>query len=413
MALDPWTTDLTDGVTIQSVVNVSTNAGIAAASNGRRRHYGLESTAHGNGYAYSAFFDLDGNVYFSRTDDSANTWDAPTVLYAGASGDVQATSIDAVGNEVFVIYSVRSLGDLYLVKSTDSGDSWTTFTIYNGSPNFYIYAAGIAVDPTNTNYVSAMYNYGTSMSSPLPSPVYQPYSSDGGETWTYNPVAWSTDNGPYGVDIVCGAGGTFYAARHHNYSVYVKKSTDHGQTWPTSWTSTTQPGGAGWGQALDLAADPMFDDIVYLAVCRCGWTSGHNNPRVGVAKTTNGNASWTWLDAEIEDDIEITDNSDQAMQPSITMARNGDVYVAFTFCLSTSPSDYDIFIAKTCDYGATLFTDCLQVNADTAGLDVSPSVVLDEANGGICITWAEDGYSSASTAAINPGGKITSRHITE
>jgi hypothetical protein len=408
-ATDPTGTAVTDP-SYTYLVYCSTNAGIAPSTNGRQRVWGLESSASGNGYIYTAFQDTNGHVYFTRSGDAGTSWLPITTLFTGAANSVQGTAIAAVGAEVFVIYSDLTTGDLILAKNTTSGTgAWSYYTIFDGLAGYYIYCNGIAVDPTNTTYAAVAFHYGTSALTTLPTTMYHAYSSTGGATWTNFTIAWGGAQ-PYCADIQAGPDGTFYVARQHNSYTYFKKSTDHGVTWSATYQLTN---GAGWGQSCDLVVDPSNANTLYYVYSTHGTSGPVNSPHLQVAKSTDGGVTWPYLTTQLEINLQIADVGDMPMQPSISIDTAGNVYVAFTWCFSTAPADYEIYVAKSCDAGVSFSdADWYLISSASPGYDVCPALTPAPAadGGGLCLTWIEDGYSS-NLGAINANGVIISRHI--
>jgi hypothetical protein len=401
---DAWTTNVTDGITYQNIVYCSSNEGIGPSSTARQQIFGLETSASGAGYVYTTWYDLSGHVWFTRSGDSGLTWDAPTLIYSTSAGYITIAAIDAVGGEVFILFNDRVPGDLYLAKNVTAGlGAWTYSTVYvGGTAGYYFYDAGVAVCKTNTNYVNAIFNYGSSHPTGATALTYFSNSSDGGLSFTTVSYSWASG---YGTDLIYGAGTTLYALRVTNTPEYFRVSTDYGVTWTTPPTMS-HPNN--WGHSGDLIGDLVSDSTVYMTFSTCGGTAITYMPTLKVYVTYDSMMTWTQLTNELEDDIQVADVGDMPMQPSIQFDNAGNLYVAFTFCLSTSPADYDIWIAKSCN-GGIAWTDCFQMSPDPDGYDVCPALARDPA-GGVVLTWLEDGYTS-NTGTTNPVGYIRARHV--
>jgi hypothetical protein len=400
--VDAWTTDVT---TPAYTLYNAANEGIGSSSIARQQIFGLEATASGNGYIYTAWvIENTGSVYFSRSANSGLTWDSPTLIYsAGATLRVQTCAITAVGANVYIIYNDSLLGDLFLASNSTSGaGAWTTQTIFLGTSNYEIFDAAVAVDPTATNYVNVIFNYYSSHLTGAYAYTYFSNSSNGGATWNHLYYYWSSG---YGSDLIYGAGGTLYALRVTNTPEYFRTSTDHGATYVNPPTMS-HPNN--WGHSGDLIGHPTTDNTVFMTFSTCGATAGTYMPTCKVYRTTDAMMSWTQITNELEDDIEVNDVYEMPMQPSIAFDDDLNLYVAFTFNLYSDPTDYDIYVAKSCDSGMT-FGDCYKMNPDSTGYDVNPHVVMDPTSG-VVLTWLENGYNS-TYGYLDAGGYIRARHV--
>ena len=86
-----------------------------------------------------------GLVVLSKTTDGGRTWSTPTAIspkYSGASADLPQMAIDQVGGYLFVVYTSGARGPIWLLASTDAGESWSapsqvaTFVPLKSPPRF-------------------------------------------------------------------------------------------------------------------------------------------------------------------------------------------------------------------------------------------------------------------------------------
>ena len=411
---ESWTTAATG---TNNYVYNETNTGIWYSSYGRRRTYGLKVQAYGDDYIYTSFLDLGDNLYFMRSADSGETWSTPFLIRSDTNQDIEGWAMDAVDNQVFIVYNDESLGDMMFRKSTDNGSSWgAPITARNGSTGYAMYNVGLAVDPSNPAHLVCTFTYSSS-------PVYGTHSTyyyhmrsaDGGNTWTAVNTYWGGSQ-CYQADLCCGPTGTFYIARFHNSYIYVRKSVNGGVSWTTcSNIQNGVPPGMlfGWGVGGSIITDPTDDDTLFVTFYTTGTNTSYP-PRICVFKTTDGGTTWGWGVQDLEDDIETGNGLlDMPMQSAIAFDDAGDIYVAFTFCLDTY-GDHDIYAAKSCDLGSS-WSDCFQMSPDSRGYDVCPALTMDEADGGVVLTWLEDGYTHyyGPPSYANYSGYIRARHLQE
>jgi len=86
-----------------------------------------------------------GLAVLSKTTDGGRTWSTPRAIspkYASASADLPQMAIDPVSGHVFVVYTSGAHGAIWLLVSTDAGESWSaptqvaTFTPLKSPPRF-------------------------------------------------------------------------------------------------------------------------------------------------------------------------------------------------------------------------------------------------------------------------------------
>jgi len=72
-----------------------------------------------------------GLVVLSKTTDGGRTWSTARAIsphYPGASADLPQMAIDPVSGHLFVVYTSGAHGGIWLLVSTDAGESWSTPT---------------------------------------------------------------------------------------------------------------------------------------------------------------------------------------------------------------------------------------------------------------------------------------------
>jgi len=139
-------------------------------------------------------------VVLSKTTDGGRTWSTPRAIspnYPGASADLPQMAIDPVRGRLFVVYTSGARGAIWLLVSTDAGESWSaaaqvaTFTPLKSPPRFprskVVLRVGedvarLAIDPQAGRLFVAFADGRFSRGDHLQIGITA--SSDGGRTWS-------------------------------------------------------------------------------------------------------------------------------------------------------------------------------------------------------------------------------------
>src|SRR3989454_7518047 len=141
-----------------------------------------------------------GLAVLSKTTDGGRTWSTPRAIspnYPGASADLPQMAIDPVRGRLFVVYTSGARGAIWLLVSTDAGESWSaatqvaTFTPLKSPPRFprsqVVLRVGedvarLAIDPQTGRLFVAFADGRFSRGDHLQIGITA--SSDGGRTWS-------------------------------------------------------------------------------------------------------------------------------------------------------------------------------------------------------------------------------------
>lgn len=205
----------------------------------------------------------------------------PKILYAGT------------GDSNFSIYSMYGYG---LLKSTDSGKSWTLLRGNDGAFEFGGLAVSrIVVHPKNPNivYISLTSCVGTYAYNGAQG-VWK--TTDGGKTWDMLLVTVSTFSDytdlvmdPTNPNILYAAVGTPYS----DFFCSVYKTTDAGKSWTQAGDF---PHGNGIGR-ISLAISKSNPKVLYAAIADPGTSplADTEGDLLYFMKTTNGGKNWKYL----------------------------------------------------------------------------------------------------------------------
>ncbi|MGB5530577.1 MAG: T9SS type A sorting domain-containing protein [Ignavibacteriaceae bacterium] len=123
----------------------------------------------------------ESDIYFSKSTDGGNIWSDPVNLTNDASFQNEVYMILNGNSELYIAYvDGTSLSDIYLIKSTDSGQTWSVPVNMTNNP-------GKSSNPCISIFDNYLYFIWSdnSHTSPLfdSSDVFFKWSSDNGSTW--------------------------------------------------------------------------------------------------------------------------------------------------------------------------------------------------------------------------------------
>jgi hypothetical protein len=172
-------------------------------------------------------------VYFLKSTDAGATWSTSQRLTTTANPSIYpAIAVDSVGG-LHVVWSEGEYGaqEIYYQKSTDSGETWSTIQRLTWTAGDSI-VPEMAVGPSDKLHLVWCDN--TSENSEL----YYKSSTDFGSTWTSSKrLTWTTNdaNDPsLSIDALGTLALIWESAALAFDDLYYKKSTDAGLTWSTS-----------------------------------------------------------------------------------------------------------------------------------------------------------------------------------
>jgi len=210
----------------------------------------------------------------------------------------------------------------WLAYSTDGGEKWIPSTTTSdedqthGELQALTYGGG--------HFVVAGYRYGTSGGTTDNYHPWLAYSTDGGETWTPSKTT-SDEDQPHGqLHALAYGGGRFVVAGYrygsgsdtaNNYHPWIAYSTDGGETWTPSKTTSDEDQTHGYLYALAYGGGRFV-----VAGYQYGSGSGTaNNYHPWLAYSTDGGKTWT--------KSETTADKDQTHGRLLALAYGGGRFV--------------------------------------------------------------------------------------
>ena len=306
----------------------------------------------------------DFELYHRKSTNQGATWTPAKRLTwnSGYSFD-PAIVVDSSDN-IHVVWFDNTPGnwEIYYMKSTNSGVSWTTkrLTWTSGSS----YHPAIAVDSSDFIYVV------WSDFSPGNWEIYYKKSTDSGNSWTANKRLTWTSNGSENADIGIDSLDNIHVVWDESNSdrsfweIYFKRSTNGGLSWSTK-RLTWNPG---------FSSDPKIkiDTTNHIHIVWRDTTPGADE--IYYKKSTNGGLSWstkrlTWTIAV-------------SYGQSITTDLSNYIYVVL---YDATPGNKEIYFKKSMNGGATWTTKRLTW---TSGDSYYPAVVVDMMNN-VHVFWED------------------------
>ena len=254
--------------------------------------------------------------------------------------------VSAAGNGVWYFAYIAASGsdyDVYVHRSTDDGLTWGSpvDASQNGS-----FDDKPHLDSAGDEVLVAWTDFGFS-----PAAIHVARSLDGGQTFN-TPTRLSFNSpGGNGVSPVIGPDGTYYVFwRSGGWFIWMSKSTDQGQTWPTdvSIANLTPLPNPLPGQSFRIvnlpsaAADPVTGDLVVV------WNDqAFGDPDIVSIRSSDNGDTWSAL-------TRVSDDSNGSTQffPWLTFDEAGTASVVW-YDQRQNGSDLDIYLAQSFDQGQT------------------------------------------------------------
>ena len=246
------------------------------------------------------------------------------------------------GDSVYAIFSDDRTGafQVYLTRSWDAGTTWDSAVCLSNDLGHIFYPAlavsGEAVHLAWTTYASTVIKYRR--------------STDAGSTWSAEETLVAAPRGR-GDASLAAEGNTVGIAwgdkrdDDNNVEVYLKRSSDGGQTWGPDTRLTVSPNTSDKEPWLAIAGNTW-----HLAWARMSWTGHH--PRAWYQRSTDGGASWLTP-------APLTLDTTSSNQPGVA-AVGPNVHVCWW---DGRPGGYGTWYRGSTDNGATWNTE--QYLADT------------------------------------------------
>src|SRR3990167_6038374 len=289
-------------------------------------------------------------------------------------GNVGAYSSIAVsGSNIYISYYDNTLGkkDLRFARSTDGGNSWTTFPPVDSTGNVGQYSS-IAVSGSNV-YIS--YRDATK------SALKFSKSTDGGVTWLASDIKTVDSVGNVGQhSSIAVSGSNIYISYYDNTlgkkDLRFARSIDGGNSW-TTFLPVDSTGNV--GQYSSIEADGSNVYISYRDV---------TNTNLKFAKSTDGVATWP------PSNIKTVNFGDTGAYSSIAVS-GSNIYISYR-----DNTNLNLKFAKSTDGGATWNTKTIDSLGNTGNYT---SIAAPDANN-IYISYRDSTNGDLKFVKSNDGG---------
>jgi hypothetical protein len=335
-----------------------------------------------------------GAVYFSKSTDAGQTWGSNVRAAGGLSSfrtSKASIALDVQGN-IYVVFSARvgpADDDVYFVKSTDGGATFSDSVLVNDTTRTLQNNPSIAVDSNGQNVFIAWVD----ARNPIDPPNYDIYfsrSTDGG--LTFLPSIRIDDTGSDSswqlyASIGCTKSGdtvyvAWYDGRHGNttqYDIYFSRSVDGGQTFEPN-IIVNDTAGIGPSSQSHPSLWVSNSGTIYIV-----WQDHRNGYyQIYCDKSLDGGVTFN-------QDVKVSDDSCPAIGPSVAVDDSERIYVAWQDVRNSGTSEYDIYFSYSSDSGNT-FSEDVRVN----DLEVHPAAWDWNANiaannqGRVFVAWDTD-----------------------
>jgi hypothetical protein len=302
-------------------------------------------------------------IYFKKSTNGGTSWAKKRLTWNSGTSSYPSITIDT-SNRIHVVWQDNSSGssEIHYKKSTNGGTSWTGKKLTHGSTGCGSMIPAIAID-TN-DYIRVVWYSDTSGNME----IYFSKSKNGGSTWNTKQITWNAGQSRTPV-IATNSNNNIYVAWYDdspgNYEIYMKKSTNGGNTWTTqrlTWNS-------GSSSSPSVATDPNnFIHIVWQDYSSGNWEIYHT-------KSTNGGTSWAAK--------RLTWNPDESEWPEVATDSNNNIHVVWD---DETPGNNEVFYKRSTNGGMNWTMKRLTW---TSGSSEFPTIICDSMNK-IYATWHDN-----------------------
>jgi photosystem II stability/assembly factor-like uncharacterized protein len=261
-------------------------------------------------------------IYLKKSTDGGSTWTQQRLTGNSGSSGGPSIAMDSSDN-VYVVWMDETPGnwEIYLMKSTDGGSTWTQQRLTQTSGDSLV--PKVAMDSSDNIYVVWIDETRGNWE------IYLKKSTDGGSTWTQQRLTRNSGYS-YHPSIAIDSSDNIYVVWDDdtpgNYEIYLKKSTDGGSIWTQQ--GLTRNSGDSWHPSIAMDGS----DNVYVV-----WDDDTlGNGEIYLKKSTDGGSTWTQQ--------RLTRNSGDSRYPSIAMDSSDNVYVVWE---DDTPGNYEIYLKST------------------------------------------------------------------
>jgi hypothetical protein len=270
----------------------------------------------------------DMHILFSKSSDRGDTWSPNVQVDDGTNRSKSAPVVCVDTNKhIYIVWDDwrhpdPDYADIYFSKSTDGGITWSNpDTRVNEDYHGRQFCPSIGIDPWGVLYVAYDCHTDESYSN-----IYMVKSTDEGDTWSWPHV--QMDDGRSGnhyvPELAVGQDGTIYASWSWwgGDHILFAKSTDGGKTWSKpSIRVDYSPSSYFWNDRSSIAVDEMGN--IYVTWQALNY--GDSYPDVFFGMSTDDGQTWTNPSVRVNDETLNTQ-----FLPTLAVDNCWNAYITWT-----------------------------------------------------------------------------------
>ncbi len=351
------------------------------------------------GYSYS----IDGGLTWSVSQLT------PQIIPTCALSSDPAVATDTAGNFYIVTVSLNDNtgnGEVWLFKSIDGGVTFDSVYHIASNPGTFEDKEYVTTDFVPTSpYYNNMYVSWTRFGSGTD--IYLVKSTDQGVTWS-SPQIVSNEAGVQGSIPAVGPNGEVYVAWYgYDFSsenIYFDKSTDGGLTFGTDKVVSPCPNAWFPSMAVDLSGG-QYNGNIYVT-----WNDERNGDGdIFLSVSSDGGNNWSAA-KRINDDA--VSNGREQYWPWVTVAENGEIDLIFYDTRNTpNNSTIEAYLARSTDGGDNFTNELISTqqsptSAPNSDVRFGDYIGIDAYGGNIVVpVWTDERAGGVNmdiyTAVIN------------
>ncbi|HKB87379.1 MAG TPA: T9SS type A sorting domain-containing protein [Ignavibacteriaceae bacterium] len=333
----------------------------------------------------------------------------PQIIPTCALSSDPAVATDTAGNFYIVTVSLNDNngnGELWLFKSVDGGVTFDSVYQLAYNPGVFEDKEYVTTDFSSASpYYNNMYVSWTRFGSGTD--IYLVKSTDQGVSWS-TPIQISNQSGVQGSIPATGPNGEVYVAWYgsdfSSENIYFDKSTDGGVTFGTDKVISPCPNAWFPSMAVDLSGG-QYNGNIYVT-----WNDERNGDGdIFLSKSTDGGETWS---AALRINNDPVSNGRDQYWPWITVAESGEVDLIFYDTRNTANNSIiEAYLARSTDGGQTFTNELISTQpspTSTPNSDVrfGDYIGIDAYGGNIVVpVWTDERAGGTDmdiyTAVIN------------